>query len=376
VTTDLLTNTERTLDTPNGRVFVRDMSGDDPPIVLLHGFPDDHRIYDNLLPRLWPRRAVAFDFVGYGRSERPGSPRVSAEEHGTEIDAVLDELGISRAVLVGHDASGPEAVIYAITHPDRVAHLVLLNTVFGHQPSLKLPEMIRLLADPALGPLADAIMGEDAQRLWLLQHTADRWGLDAVDPKGVAVGAILPQFFGDSDQPNALPAIRAWTSRLFDALDEQDELIRSGALARLAVPVSIVFGQEDSYLNPELAAEIAGLFDHPSVHLVPGAGHWPQHDQPALVAELLKHHEDSQLPMATPARANQRPADASRPLPTDDGRIRSTAETIDGARRRTRTWPGLLGGPDPATAAGNGVFGGPDPTTAAWNGVFGGPDPS
>ena len=59
---DMFSN-ERRVDTPHGRVFVRDVPGEDPPIVLMHGFPDDHRIYDKLLPQLSPRRAVAFDWV-------------------------------------------------------------------------------------------------------------------------------------------------------------------------------------------------------------------------------------------------------------------------------------------------------------------------
>jgi haloalkane dehalogenase len=284
---------ERRIGTPNGSVFARELPGEDPPIVLMHGFPDDHRIYDKLVPRLSPRRAVAFDWAGYGRSDRSGSPGFSPEEHGSELAAVLDELGISRAVLVGHDASGPDAVAFAVAHPERVATLVLLNTIFGHQPSMKLPEMIRLFADPALTPLADAMVDDDGQRLWLLQHTSARWEMDALDPDGVAMQSILPQFFGDADQPDALAAVRAWTAGLFDALDEQDALIDSGALGHLEVPVSIIFGESDSYLNRSLAAEIAGLFKDPSFHLVQHASHWPQHDQPEVIADLLKRWEDA-----------------------------------------------------------------------------------
>jgi pimeloyl-ACP methyl ester carboxylesterase len=118
---------ERLIGTTNGRIFVRETPGEDPPIVAMHGFPDDHRIYDKLLPWLAPTRAVAFDFLGYGRSDRSDTTEFTAEEHGAELTAVLDELGIARAVLVGHDASGPDAVFYSITHPQRVAHLVLLN---------------------------------------------------------------------------------------------------------------------------------------------------------------------------------------------------------------------------------------------------------
>ena len=165
---------------------------------------------------------------------------------------------------------------------------MLLNTIFGHQPSLKLPEMIRLLADPELTPLADAMVNDEGQRLWLLLHTATQWGLDAVDPQGLAIQSILPQFFGDAGQPDAIAAVRAWTAGLFGSLDEQDALIDSGALGHLEVPVSVIFGETDRHLNPSLATEIAGLFKGPSVHLVQDASHWPQYDQPEVVADFLK----------------------------------------------------------------------------------------
>jgi haloalkane dehalogenase len=287
VTEPALAPRDHMVETPKGNVFVREIPGDDPPIVLMHGFPDDHGSYDRLLPLLRPRRAVAFDWRGYGRSGRAHPGDFSLPEHARELEALLDQLGIDRAVLVGHDASGPDAVTFTVAHPQRVTHLVLLNTIFGHLPSLKLPEMIRLLADPALAPLADAMINDDAQRLWLLQFTADHWGMDSLDPQGLAVRSILPQFYGNADQPDALPAIRAWTARLFDSLSEQDKLADTGALRDLQVPVSVIFGGSDRYLDPSLAREIAGLFTHPSVHVVPGASHWPQYDQPQLVAGLL-----------------------------------------------------------------------------------------
>jgi pimeloyl-ACP methyl ester carboxylesterase len=208
---------ERHVETPHGRVYVTEIPGGDPPIVLMHGFPDDHRIYGKLLPRLSPRRAVAFDFAGYGRSDRKDGTHFSPEDHGAEITAVLDALGIDRAVLVGHDASGPDAVAYSIASPRRVARLVLLNTVFGNQPSLKLPEMTRLFADPQLTTLADDLVGDPSQLLWLLQRWGVQWELDADDPEGIARNSILPQFYGDDQQPDAVASVRAWCAGLHDA---------------------------------------------------------------------------------------------------------------------------------------------------------------
>jgi pimeloyl-ACP methyl ester carboxylesterase len=59
-----------------GRLHVRDFPGAEPALVVLHGFPDDSRIYDRVAPQLAPRRVVAVDWLGYGRSDRfePGLP--------------------------------------------------------------------------------------------------------------------------------------------------------------------------------------------------------------------------------------------------------------------------------------------------------------
>ena len=99
---------------------------------------------------------------------------------------------------------------------------------------------------------------------------------------------MLPQFFGDGDHPDALPAIRAWTAALFSDLDTQDQQIALRRLAGLDIPVRLIFGALDRYLGPDLAAHLAGLFPKAGLHLVEGASHWPQWDQPEAVAELIR----------------------------------------------------------------------------------------
>jgi haloalkane dehalogenase len=285
---------DHAVPTANGRVHVFDRLGEDPAFVLMHGFPDDSRIYDRLAPLLSPRRVVSFDFVGYGRSARtdPGESRAGHDEEA--LGAVLDALELERVVVVGHDASGPVAIDYTLREPHRVRHVILLNTYYGHAPTLRLPEMIRLFADPDFAPLADAMIDDPNQRLWLLWHTARLFGLDPLDPTGIGVTSITPQFFGDTQRPDALPAIRGWTGGLFAALDRQDDSIKAGRLAGLDVPVTMVFGAQDQYLNPDLARHLAGLFTRAGLHLVEEASHWPQWDQPEIVANLL--HEAASGP--------------------------------------------------------------------------------
>lgn len=104
--------------------------------------------------------------------------------------------------------------------------------------------MIRLFADPDFAPLADAMIDRPNQRLWLLAHTATRFGL-TFGEGGVGTASIAPQFFGGADQSDALTAIRAWTAALYPAQDEQDSHIAAGHLAALNVPVTLVFGARD-----------------------------------------------------------------------------------------------------------------------------------
>jgi haloalkane dehalogenase len=167
----------------------------------MHGFPDDSRIYDRLVPLLSTRRILVFYWLGYGRSDR-ADPGARGVGHQHELRAVLDSLQLGRVVLVGHDASGPEAIDFAVTEPGRVGQLVLLSTYYGPAPSLRLPEMIRLLADPGLTPLADTMIAEPGQRLWPLAHTGSQFRMDLADQGGIAVRSLLPQFFGDDTQPD------------------------------------------------------------------------------------------------------------------------------------------------------------------------------
>jgi haloalkane dehalogenase len=273
--------------TARGRLHVVDHPGEEPPFVLMHGFPDDSHIYDRLAPLLAPRRVVTFDFLGYGGSDREVAPTSRAANHHENLASVLTSLGLEEVTLVGHDASGPIAIDDAIDHPGRVRHLVLLNTYYGHAPMLRLPEMIRLFADDDFAPLTDALMADPDQRLWLLEHTARQWGARDVDPNGVEAVSVVPQFFGDADRPDALSAIRRWTAALFTDLDQQDTRIATHRLATLDIPVTLVFGENDVYLSPDLAHHLAGYFRGAAVRIVESASHWPQWDRPEVVAQLL-----------------------------------------------------------------------------------------
>ncbi len=106
------------------------------PIVLVHGAFTSSHLWQDVLPRL-PKghRVLVLDLLGHGRSDPPGSHAMTVAGHATRVAALLDVLGVRRASLVGHGMGAAIAAVVAHDHPERVAHLLLVNpTMIGCQP--------------------------------------------------------------------------------------------------------------------------------------------------------------------------------------------------------------------------------------------------
>jgi pimeloyl-ACP methyl ester carboxylesterase len=105
---------------------------DGPPVVLLHGFPDDIRAYDGVAPALaaagW--RVIVPYLRGYGptRFLDPRTPRSGQQAAlGRDLLDLLDALGVERAALAGYDWGGRAACILAALWPERAASLVSIG---------------------------------------------------------------------------------------------------------------------------------------------------------------------------------------------------------------------------------------------------------
>jgi haloalkane dehalogenase len=260
-------------------IHVQDYAGSDPPVVLLHGFPDNLRLHDRLVPHLESRRVLAVDFLGWGASDKPtGYPR-TAHDQTAELAAVLDALSPSTpVVLVAHDASGPPAVDYALLHPARVAALVLLNTYYAASRTLRAPEAVILYSMPGLRRAARAV----ARRVPRLDRALFTWQVGRFVRDASVRATLVPALYRDFVA--ARPAFWRLTADLPSTL--RDRRRRVPDLARLPVPVRVVFGARDPYLGPRVARELAGWFGVEPV-LVPDAGHYVQVDAPAAVAHQI-----------------------------------------------------------------------------------------
>jgi haloalkane dehalogenase len=265
-------------------LYAEVVPGEGVPVVLMHGFPDNTHLYDRLVPHLTGRRPVVrFDFLGWGRSDKPqGYPYTAANQVGdlaAVISAVDEHFGDGQLVLVAHDASGPPAIDWALANPGRVAMLVLLNTYYHWTPALRRPPAIALYSTPVIRAVARAVVRRRPdvdRRLYAWQV-----GRFIQDPhvRELLVPQLYEQFLP------ARPAFWRLNDDLLGTVLTRRRRIQQ--LRRFARPVRIIFGARDRTLNPRVARNFAALFPHSDLHLLEGAGHFVQVDQPQEVADLI-----------------------------------------------------------------------------------------
>ncbi len=258
--------------------------GQNPAIVLMHGFPDDLHLYDRLVACLSPsRRVVTFDFLGWGTSEKPvGYPYTAANQVG-DLDAVVEHFQLDQVVLVAHDASGPPAIDWALAHPDRVAALVLLNTYYCLMPMLQTPQAIWLFSTPIVRNVARVVSKAFHNFLFRRMYW---WQVGRFMRDAAAREEFVPLLYQQfAASPSTQPAFFRLNEDLpFTVRDRTKRIPQMNAFNR---PVRIIFGESDPYLNAGVARRFHDLFPTSDLFLVPGARHYVQIDEPEEVARLI-----------------------------------------------------------------------------------------
>jgi len=266
------------------RIYVRQYPGADPPIILMHGFPDNLHLYDRLVPHLAPpRRVVLFDFLGWGHSDKPSGYPYTADNQVGDLDAVITQLGLEQVTLVVHDASGPPGIDWALAHPERVAGLVLLNTYYCEMPTLVRPKAIWLFSQPVVRNVTRPV-----SRLfgaWIFRRTY-RWQVGSFIRDADVRRQFVPLLYEQFDAtPSARPAFFRLNVDLLSAVRSRNEKIPQ--LREFRRPVRIIFGDADPSLNKGVAQTFHELLPESELFLLPGAQHFVQLDEPEQVARLI-----------------------------------------------------------------------------------------
>lgn len=110
--------------------YVDEGDGDGDPVVLIHGIPTWGYLWQRWIEELAPTRRVLIpDLLGFGYSEKSDTFDRSIARQAEALDAWLEQLGVERATIVGHDIGGGVALRLATLFPERVSRLCIMNGV-------------------------------------------------------------------------------------------------------------------------------------------------------------------------------------------------------------------------------------------------------
>ena len=252
----LLATALETLPT-GGRLRVARLGGG-PPLLLLHGYPDNLQIWCELAPRLADRcRVIAFDWPGMGDSDAwPGgtTPMHMAER----LLKLLDIWDIDQADVAGLDMGGQPALALAALHPARVRRLIVMNSlVFGDEETSWEIRILRQFGwNRFLLRRVPRLVFWRARRTFL--------------PRGVPLPAELEQDFWERFRR---PAVRAFVAKL--CAGYQGTLPQLPALyERIACPVLALWAGADKHFPPRHAQRLHTVIAGSHLDILGGAEHW------------------------------------------------------------------------------------------------------
>jgi pimeloyl-ACP methyl ester carboxylesterase len=251
-------------------------------VLMLHGWPQSWYEWRDLMPALADRhRVLAMDLRGFGWSDAPRRG-YEKENLAGDVLAVLDELGIERVKLVGHDWGGWVGFLLCLRAPGRFERYLALNIPTPWIDLRKtLPHAWRLLYQQLI--LAPWI-GYLAHRRKRLVRAALRAG--GADPS-FWDERTLSVFVDNLAEPDrARAAVQMY--RVFNMRELVPVLRGRYAEQRLTVPTRMLFGTGDRAIHTDLLTGWEGHADDMEIELVPGCGHFIADERPQLVAERAR----------------------------------------------------------------------------------------
>jgi pimeloyl-ACP methyl ester carboxylesterase len=246
------------------------------PLLLLHGFGNSSRVWDDCSPELAPHyRVIALDQRGHGDSPRDPELRYETASMARDVEAVLAALGAKRVVLVGHSMGGRVSMEFAGMHPEMLAGLVLVD----------------------IGPESDPrgivrISLETQEQAWTFDSVAD-------------YRRVLTRQYPETPPDVLARMARHWTRDLPDGrvelkLDPQFSLRRAAQstaeradaekrdaqrvweiLRKLPCPALVVRGAASDILSPEIADRMVDeVIPNAKLAVIPRAAHSVMLDNP------------------------------------------------------------------------------------------------
>jgi pimeloyl-ACP methyl ester carboxylesterase len=246
------------------RLYYEDTGGSGPPVIFSHGLFMDHEMFAPQVEALKSKhRCITWDERGHAGTASDTLEPFSYYDSANDLAALLAHLGIRRAVLAGMSQGGFLSLRCALTHPQIVRALILIDTQAGQEDAERIKGHLQLTGAWADGGLSDEtaaivesiILGEG----WA---GAEAWKAKWRAIKGVNIRGCMQTLATRDDV----------TPRLGD----------------IKVPALVVHGSSDIAIELPLAETLAAGLADAKLVVVPGAGHAANLTHPAVVNPAIE----------------------------------------------------------------------------------------
>jgi pimeloyl-ACP methyl ester carboxylesterase len=242
-------------------------SGAGTPLVLLHAFPLDGRMWAPQVEALaGTYQVIVPDLRGFGAARDQAVEEAGMALLADDVVRLLDDRGLDRVVLGGLSLGGYVALALMARHPDRVSGLVLLDTKATADGDQAREDRLKM---------ADRVLAE---------------GNDFVPE------VMLPKLLGETTREHRPEVVEKVAALIREQAPEAIAGAQRGMAARpattdvlatISVPTLVVTGEEDAVTGPEIGRELAAAIPGARFLLVEEAGHLVNLEQPEIVNEAL-----------------------------------------------------------------------------------------
>lgn len=287
------------ISTSKSEIFVT-QRGSGPPLLLLHGFPETHLMWERVAPDLSKRfTVVCADLPGYGMSGCP-LPGENHEPHskramGNQMIEVMSKLGFDRFSVAGHDRGGRVAYRMALDHPGRIKRVAVLDivptsTVWEHVNKEVMVSFMLWTALAQPSPLSESILMNNAKSI--VDDALSTWGTDAETFSEASKTTYIQQLSNPVQAESICEEYRAAATIDYD-IDKKDE----DAMTKVICPLLVLWDKQGSL--DKWYSELGGVIgvwrewaDDVSGSAVNGGHFFPESNPEETLEKLSEFFDD------------------------------------------------------------------------------------
>jgi pimeloyl-ACP methyl ester carboxylesterase len=266
----------REIDLPAGRIRYRE-AGEGKPIVFVHGYLVDGRLWDGVVERLADRyRCIAPDWpIGSQRVAMNPDADLSPPGIAARIHSFIEELGLEDVTIVGNDSGGAMSQVLVTRHPERIGRLVLTNcdTHENFPPGIF----------KALVPLAKLPGGVAAMNVPFRIGAVARAAF-----RPFAKTAIPPELIASWMEPSQKdPEVRRDLKKVTVGMENRHTLEAAERLRGSELPILLAWAPEDRFFPLRYAQRLAAEAGNAEIVEIPDSKTFVSLDQPGRLAEAI-----------------------------------------------------------------------------------------